>query len=1132
MKTFAVFALTAVLSGMLAEEFNHPAAWRRGVFNENTLNVRKKEISLRQEKVQPEKVCRLSFEYRRLPGGKPGAVWAVFRLFDRQKREIRPYHVIVRNPAIAEVAETVPAGSRTIRLNGAGSWKKTSHCALAFHARPDLSDLPNFSTFESPVENFRKEGNSCVITFKKAFPAEIAAGTLVREHRYGGEFYPWEGKTSAQWQKAEVELCGLAREGRDRNIESWQPGTVFASPVFVCVQGGEIRNMTIQFLDKSKAAPKAVKAGKKRPVRAYEKAEKQFDPAVRIKAFYPNGTNGFFLPQEELSFTAALESGSPCEGEILLFDYQGKLLHSRRFSAAGKAVTVRFPAAGKNGYFPAVCKAWTGKKLCAENHAGAVVMPAILRRDPWFGLNHNGMHRQLRDGYIRLGIGTLGIGFVTYHIDEIGKGSMDAYLKNRAQIYDWIVKDPDFQCYGAVSTSFKGRSVPSNFAAPDPGTREVARCIAEDFFPVTEPILMRAREMSRRVAEAYKDKITHWHVGEEIDASFHTSPPRGGTSSGTLTACILMGKQIYRGLKAGNPGARVDVLGIAGGDWRAQPQFPLSKIILKDLGKCFDGVFIDAYSGNWNSVNSPATSPEEGNLLGYLSDSALLSASYGRPHSVLNAERGYASNYFEAPASANNRQLADYTARSLIIARSAPCSGYIIFKAMTPTYPLRVKQRPDLAGNGFWDCDLWRAVLDENGKTVPVPKPMALAVAVAARRLAFTRFSARITPGNGVWIAIFEQEKSGSVAAVWTTGKELDMVCSLPAGTVMTDFQGNEQKLPVENTLRVSSSPFYLRSSLPAAELQKSLARAKYPVEVPAAGEGRLTASDRMLIQIVNKSSEPLSGSLIMPDGKRSGVTLKPYALEHFVRPVPEKAGNAVLLLGSRRIPIALDRSHTVVPRLGEAPKFDGSGAWMKPLPEIELKVPDHVTPKTALQWELGYFRNDGTDIHVKLYPAWDRDYFYLGAEVRDRTHLQRYTDHSIWKNDALQFAISTRFDSVKTELQTHPERNRYGMNEFSFGAALSGKTTILYSWSKAFRGVVGFPAKVTRRGEITLYEIAVPWSRLGLVPESGQALRFSALVMNVDSPEQTSAPYHLDFGGGIAGKEDVSLFRTLILGR
>lgn len=1128
MKALAVFFLAAVLSVLQAEDFNAKTDWRKGAFDGKTLRVNRKENSPRLWKIDPAKVCRLTFEYRMLPDGKPGKIRAAFRLFDQKKREIRPYHVIIRTPSIASVAETVRAGSRTIRLNGCDRWKRQSHFALAFQARPDLSDLPNFNTFESFTADFKKEGGTCTITFKKPFPSEIPAGTLVREHRYGGEFCPWEGVTSAQWKKAEVELCGLAREGHDRNLLSWQPGTAFAAPGFVCTNGGEIRNVSVRFVDKPKNQNKKIA----RHVRAYEKAEKQLNGAVRIKAFYPNGVSGFFLPKEELSFTAALESGSPCEGEILLYDYQGNLLHSRRFASTGKAVTVRFPAPGRNGYFPAVCKAWQGKTLCAENHAGAIVMPETARRDPWFGLNHNGISRQLRDGYIRLGIGTVGIGFVSYHIDLIGKGSLDAYLKERAKRYDWIVRDPAFRCYGAISTSFKGRSVSSNFAAPDPGTQEVARAIAEDFFPATEAILRRTREMSRRVAEYYKDKITEWHAGEEIDASCNTSPPRGGTVSGTLTACILMGKQIYRGVKAGNPDAKVHVLGIAGGDWRAQPQFPLSKTILKDLGKCFDGVFIDAYTGNWNSVNSPAMSPEEGNLLGYLTDSALLSASYGRPCSVLNAERGYASNYFEAPASANNRQLADYTARSLIIARGAPCSGYIIFKAMTPTYPQRVRRDPDKAGNGFWDCDLWRAVCDENGKTVPVPKPMCLAVAVAARQLAFTKFTARIIPGNGVQISIFEREKGGSLAAVWTTGRELDMVCKLPAGTVLTDFQGNERRLSAQNTLKVSSSPFYLRSDRPAAALQKALAAASYPVKVPAVGEGRLIAADRMLIQIVNKSSNVLTGTLVLPDGVRSEVKLKPFELGHFIRSVPKKPGNAVLELAGRKIPIPLDLSCTVLPQLKTPPQFNGSGSWMKPLPCIELKVPDHVTPKRALQWELGLFRNDGTDIHVKLHPAWDRNYFYLGAEVHDRIHLQRYADQSIWKNDALQFALSTRFDSVKAELGTHAERNRYGLKDFNFGAALSGKTTVFYSWSKAFRGFVGFPAKVTRKGETTLYEIAVPWSKLGFSPAPGKAVRFSALVMNTDSPDQESAPYHLDFGGGIAGKEDISLLNTFILGK
>ena len=1130
---WAVMLAAAALSAAGTDDLNAPGAWRKGRSAKGVLKVAPKETSLVKMTVDPGRDCAVSFEYRQLPGGKPGPLRAGFRLFDRQGREIRPYHVIVKSTVPAAAAQEVTKGSFTIRLQGASSWKKSSHCSLAFGIRPDLSDLPNFDTFESPVQEFRQEGNLCVITFKKPFPKSFPAGTLVRLHRYGGEFRPLTVRTSGTWQKGGFVLSGMAREGRDANITRWQPGTAAAALEFLAPDGAEIRGISIRNYDKGKApVPKQPRPGSTGAPRAYEPAEKQPAPGARIKCLYPAGEGGFFLPGEELKFTVQLEPGEGCSGELLLFDYQGKLLNSKKFAAQKEAVRISFPSPGKNGYFPILCRAYRGKTLCAEQAAGAVVIPPVTRRDPWFGLNHNGLTPALREGYKRLGIGTLGISFVSYHIDTLGKGSIDAYLADRDKRFAWIVNDPDFACYGAISTSFKGRSVASNFRKADRGNEEVARCIGEDLFPVSEKFLLRTRELARRVALKYKGRISTWHAGEEIDASFNTSPPRGGTASGTLTAYILMAKQIYRGVKAGNPEAKVEVLGIAGGDWRADPQFPLCKLILRDLGKCFDGVFIDAYSGNWNSVKAPATSPEEGNLLGYITDSAALSASFGRPYSAFNGERGYACNYFESPWSANCRQLADYTARSLIIARSGPCSGYIIFKDMTPTLPMRVKQNPALAASGFWDCDLWRAVMDEKGRTAPVPRPVCLAVAVAARQLAFTRFASRIAPGNGVRCALFHQEKSGSAAAVWTTGKPVDMAVRLPAGTVMTDFQGNETQLPAGNTtFKVSSSPFYLRSALPAAELHKALLAAEYPVTVAASGEGRLSGKNEVTFRIVNHTSKILTGTLVLPGGFSRPVTLAPFALGLFRFPAPRSAGAALLKLpGHKDITLPLDLSAVTFPRLKEAPRFDGTGAWMKKIPAIELNVPDHVRPQRALQWELGYFRNDGTDISVKLRPAWDDKYFYLGAEVRDRAHLQRHTGSAIWQDDALQFALSTRFDTVRIP-GVRPELNKYGLQDFSFGAALTRQGPYVHSWSKAFRGPVSFPVKITRKGEITLYEVAVPWEKLKFVPAPGKALRFSALVMNVDSPDQPSAPYRLSFAEGIAGTEDVSRFATVILG-
>ena len=170
MKALAVFFLAAVLSVLQAENFNTKTDWRKGTFDGKTLRVNRKETSPKLLKVDPSKACRLTFEYRMLPDGKPGKIRAAFRLFDLKKREIRPYHVIIRTPSIASVAETVPAGSRTIRLNGCGRWKRQSHFALAFQAKPDLSDLPNFNTFESFTADFKKRGKHLHHHLQKTVP--------------------------------------------------------------------------------------------------------------------------------------------------------------------------------------------------------------------------------------------------------------------------------------------------------------------------------------------------------------------------------------------------------------------------------------------------------------------------------------------------------------------------------------------------------------------------------------------------------------------------------------------------------------------------------------------------------------------------------------------------------------------------------------------------------------------------------------------------------------------------------------------------------------------------------------------------------------------------------------------------
>ncbi len=872
-----------------------------------------------------------------------------------------------------------------------------------------------------------------------------------------------------------------------------------------------------------------------------EPAEKNHAEPLRIAAFYPKGTGGFFLPGEKILLVLAVGNSSSQAvsgvAEVTLFDYEGKILGTRKETvseiAAGKkqVLNIEFPNPGRNGYFPVLAKVFAADRLCSENAAGFIVMPETGKRDPFFGLNQNGLNPKLVEAYKRLGIGTLGIGFMPYHVDLLGGGSVEGYLENRRKNRDWVIETEGFEFYGVIGTAFKDRSVATTFSKADPGDQEVRRRIQEDLFPVDEAFLLRTRKLGEAVAERYRNKIGLWLVGEEIDASFNTSPPRGGTASGTLTAYILMAKQLYRGIKQGNPESKVAVLGIAGGDYRNRNTFMLSKIILKDLGNCFDGVFIDAYSGNWNSLRQRVTSPEEGRLRNYLSDSADLAASFGRPRTIINGERGYAANYVESPWSATNRELGDFTARSLIIARTTPCPLYVIFKDISVTNPDLWKRDRERIPGGFWDCGLWRAVYDENEQWAAVPRPMALAVAAATRELAFTTFVDYLEPGNGVQLCVFRTAEGGSVAAVWTTDMPVEMTLELPADTVKTDFQCNQSSAAGKLTLQVSGSPFYLRTGSSVDELKKNLNAAVYPVTIPVVAEGRMTGSQTMLVQVANKTGKRLTGQIRMPDGERKNIAVPAMGNSGVQLKAPRRDGNGQLTLADGRVfEVTLDRETFPAVRLNKEPVFDGSGGWFAPISPIELKTPDHVEPKSALQWELGYFRQDGTDPSVKLHLAWDDENFYIGSKVFDAVHLQRQTGPHIWQDDMLQYAFSTRFDSARTGLARDNSRNNYGPTEFNLGLALTGAGVENYCWGFKNPGPINFKSKVTRKGNYTVYEVAIPWKFLDFKPVPEAGIRFSALVMDSSRPTETQAAYRLEFGGGIAGKKDVSRFKTVIL--
>ena len=70
----------------------------------------------------------------------------------------------------------------------------------------------------------------------------------------------------------------------------------------------------------------------------------------------------------------------------------------------------------------------------------------------------------------------------------------------------------------------------------------------------------------------------------------------------------------------------------------------------------------------------------------------------------------------------------------------------------------------------------------------------------------------------------------------------------------------------------------------------------------------------------------------------------------------------------------------------------------------------------------------------------------------------------------------------------------------------------------------------MTRNGDFTFYEIAIPWKALGTTPQEATALRMGFVIFDSLSDTAAEPPYWLSFGQGVAGGEDAAKFVPLFL--
>ena len=867
---------------------------------------------------------------------------------------------------------------------------------------------------------------------------------------------------------------------------------------------------------------------------ADERFEQVFMRDLQSVAFYPLGSKGIFSPGEEVRLVLALRNKTSQEAapkiEYVVKNYAGKEILKQtleNFTVAPeqtRRIELVFPGSEETGYYTVdALVSLNGKKILKTQSAFVLLEPMSDPPDPFFQIDKNYPTVQLLDGYKLLGAGSIGFYQHWWDMPEDISTEFQKRFQDGGDLKAYL--DAGLELAGSVAP------LPRYAAFKDQIRRGLPVLSAKE--------VLYVERFAETLAKIAGHRVKYWLVTAEIDVMARRPDITGGNAASVLADYAYLARAMYNGFKRAMPDIPVVVLGIAANDYlHSNPPFQLSRIALDSLGKNFDLLAIDAYSGNWDSLRGPIDPPEK-SLRQFLLDTIELSKEYGRPGKVINAERCYSVNYSSAFDSENLRQVAEYTLRSMIINRSVPSPYYSLHVACNYAIPRQIRDGHRNADSPILDLGaLWKAVLDENGEIAFIPRPTAIAFATAARELAFVSNPQEIKLASGVHAYLFTRKDNKETIAVWTTEEPVMLELDFPVVTGLTTMNGVKSvHKPGPTSLEISGAPIFLQLDAPRETVSAMIAKATIPQATLCKGGGWRTDFDHVSLQIGNLTNEPLEAEFTLPDSSTHPLKLPANEVSKFTFKLPRQhVGNTTAALTANgivsRIPLALD--YWTAPKLS---KPWHPGTWFEGLTPIKLKVPDDFYPKWALVPEMDLVKLDGSDVSAEVYVAWDEKYLHVAAKVFDPVHIQRGNGVNIEMDDMFNFVIGTRQDPTPEALlsMTHVHHaSSFSGEEQNLGLALttSGPVLARLPGAGASPGKLNWPHTVTRSGNITLYEAAIPWREIRVShPRYGLGLRFGFIVRNNDRPEDRRPIFHLAYTEGIDGQKNASKLKPLILG-
>ncbi len=785
------------------------------------------------------------------------------------------------------------------------------------------------------------------------------------------------------------------------------------------------------------------------------------------------------------------------------------------------------------GYY--IVKVTVDRKQSAECAFG--VVPVFKERDPFFGLNVNTYNSALYDVYEKIGVGTLEIGFPFHYFEYIPGEPLEKYKERvakhpiiRKQLADFAGGRYEF--IGRLSAEFPMRERTYREKTSLAYRAEaIDRSEKQNLYAYPDDRYNHMRMHALALYDLFGGKVKKWINMGEIDCRVisMTGNLASGLKSVEIANEVLGTRTYYDALKSRDKNIKLAALGLSGADYFVNiPPFQLSRIILHDLSGHFDAIGVDAYTGNYGPVGE-ITPPESGGLQEFLDSLRGLSQEFGRNGEIYQSERGY-HEYHNLPLDGpETEKYANYSARSLIIGKGMPgVEYYSFYNGIRPGwhifYPLVAE------GKDFIDGTMWIMALKEKSSRqksywTNIPRYESVVFATIARKLAFAepfRMN-RVKLSHGILAYLF-RKNDNIVCAIWTTDKPVSLKIDSKAEMEICDLSGREsRKAPGEVSLELSGAPLFLTLKANANEVRQMLTKAEFEGQTPFDTTATRISATLVIVSFKNK----LDRTLTIQYGSRK-FNLSPNANMTMETGIDPKTKKLVFEQDGKKYEIPVPECESLPVAFAENPVINGDlGKYAAPV--IKLVSPDNVYPRAVIVPESSdALKYDGKDICADISLAWNKEFLFIGARVRDRQHIQRYLRGDIWRDDCMQFAI---ISDLKAKNIMTP--GGFGEGVWNFGAALCKNGPVLYRFQSGKRPPMtcGTESVIKREGIYTTYELAIPWKDIGAMnPKPGDALGMSFVFFDNNDLSKKAARHYLALTEGLAGGQDASKFKIFIL--